>query len=287
LTASLCPAGGVTAPVLFAGRLYEGITVLAALGYDAAELSLRDPAEVDVERLRAALAAAGLAVSSISSGRAFVEDGLSLASPDPAIRQAIGQRLAAYLELAAQLGSAVTISGIRGRLPREDRANEVRRATGRALHDLAQVAQALGVQLLLEPLNRYEINYVNTVAEARQLIADAELEGIKILLDLFHMNIEEVSLAQAVIEAGPLVGYVHFADSNRRAPASGHTDFAPVLAALLQVGYRGYLGMEILPLPDDATAARLGVENTRRLVEAALTADRARRTEQAQLGGHN
>ena len=127
----------------------------------------------------------------------------------------------------------------------------------------------MGVQLLLEPLNRYETNFANTAGEARQLIAEAELEGVKILLDLFHMNIEEVSLADAVRETGELAGYVHFADSNRQAPGRGHTDFAAVLDALIAAGYRGYLGMEILALPDDETALRGGLENTRRLIEEA------------------
>jgi hypothetical protein len=70
------------------------------------------------------------------------------------------------------------------------------------------------------------------------------------------MNIEENDLASALLEAGALLGHVHFADSNRRAVGLGHTAIAPVIAALRQIGYRGALSAEILPLPDAATAAR-------------------------------
>jgi sugar phosphate isomerase/epimerase len=69
------------------------------------------------------------------------------------------------------------------------------------------------------------------------------------------MNIEEASIADALRAAGDLVGHVHFADSNRRAAGMGHTDFAPIAAALQEIGYAGYAAAEIFPLPDPAAAA--------------------------------
>ena len=77
------------------------------------------------------------------------------------------------------------------------------------------------------------------------------------------MNIEETNLAGALIEAGSLVGHVHFADSNRRAIGFGHTDVAPIIAALRRIGYAGYLSAEIIPLPDDAAAARQTIASVR------------------------
>jgi sugar phosphate isomerase/epimerase len=70
------------------------------------------------------------------------------------------------------------------------------------------------------------------------------------------MNIEEPDLAAAIREAGKHVGHVHFADSNRQAMGFGHTDPAPVISALRDIGYQGYLSAEILPLPDPEAAAR-------------------------------
>lgn len=84
------------------------------------------------------------------------------------------------------------------------------------------------------------------------------------------MNIEEVSIAGAIRLAGPRLGYVHLVDSNRRAPGCGHTDFASVLDALMETKFSGYLGMEVLPWPDDLGAARLALENTRALVGSKL-----------------
>jgi sugar phosphate isomerase/epimerase len=91
-------------------------------------------------------------------------------------------------------------------------------------------------------------------------------KNVRVLSDLFHMNIEEPDISAALREAGPLVGHVHFADSNRRAIGMGHTDAASIVAALRDIGYTGYLSAEILPLPDSATAARQTIESFQRLV---------------------
>jgi sugar phosphate isomerase/epimerase len=78
---------------------------------------------------------------------------------------------------------------------------------------------------------------------------------VKLLCDLFHMNIEEISNAATLRACGRHVGHVHFADSNRQAIGFGHTDAASVVAALQDIGFAGYLSGEILPLPDSAAAA--------------------------------
>jgi sugar phosphate isomerase/epimerase len=87
---------------------------------------------------------------------------------------------------------------------------------------------------------------------------------VKLLCDLFHMNLEEVSLAEALRNAGQHVGHVHFADSNRRAVGFGHTDLAPVVQALREIGYAGAVSAEILPLPDSDAAAAQTMQAYRR-----------------------
>ena len=89
-------------------------------------------------------------------------------------------------------------------------------------------------------------------------------QNIRLLCDLFHMAIEEADIAVALRECGPLVGHVHFADSNRRAIGMGHTAVAPIVAALRDIGYKGYLSAEILPLPDADAAAKRTMESFRK-----------------------
>jgi sugar phosphate isomerase/epimerase len=88
---------------------------------------------------------------------------------------------------------------------------------------------------------------------------------VKLLADLFHMNIEEVDLARAIRAAGARVGHVHFVDSNRQAAGFGHLDFLPVLQALHSIGYEGYLSAEAFPLPDSVTAAKQTIQKIKAL----------------------
>jgi sugar phosphate isomerase/epimerase len=119
------------------------------------------------------------------------------------------------------------------------------------------------VPLLYEPLNRYETNLLNRQLDAAQFLETRGIGNVKLLCDLFHMNIEEVSNAATLRACGRHVGHVHFADSNRRAIGFGHTDAAPVLAALRDIGYAGYLSGEILPLPDSEAAAAQTIQAIR------------------------
>ena len=89
---------------------------------------------------------------------------------------------------------------------------------------------------------------------------------MRLLADLFHMNIEEADLAAAMREGGRHIGHVHFADSNRRAAGLGHTDFAPVVAALREIGYAGYLSAEVFAWPDPTAAAQQTIDSFRKHV---------------------
>ena len=103
--------------------------------------------------------------------------------------------------------------------------------------------------VLVEPINRYETDFVNRCEEGLELLDEVGGDGVKLLLDTFHMNIEERDLPDAIALAGDRLGYVHMVDSNRHAPGLGHVDFDGVLAALAQIDYRG------LPYPSDREAA--------------------------------
>ena len=137
-------------------------------------------------------------------------------------------------------------------------------AIGR-MKQLHLATQSRDVPILYEPLNRYETNLCNTLADGAELVS--HVPNVKLLADLYHMNIEEASLPESIRSHGSLIGHVHFADSNRRAAGLGHTDFAPIVAALRNVGYAGYLSAEVLPLPDAATAAKQTIESFRKHVD--------------------
>ena len=97
-----------------------------------------------------------------------------------------------------------------------------------------------------------------------KLIRSLKATNVKLLSDLFHMNIEEPDIGTALRAAGSLVGHVHFADSNRQAVGLGHTDFAPIAEALSGIAFNGYASAEVFPLPDGDTAAKRTIASFRK-----------------------
>jgi sugar phosphate isomerase/epimerase len=137
--------------------------------------------------------------------------------------------------------------------PREDR-----KVLLEALLELAEHAAGEGVWLALEPINRYEDYMVNRLDQAVDLAEEVErelgLDSVRVCADLFHMNIEEDDLAEAILAAGPRIAHVHVDDTNRLQPGTGHMDFAAVLDALRAVGYDGWLALECRLRGDPETA---------------------------------
>jgi sugar phosphate isomerase/epimerase len=111
------------------------------------------------------------------------------------------------------------------------------------LRDLVPAAQAAGVSLFLEPLNRYEAYIVNRVEQGAAIAAEVGPE-IGVMADFFHMNIEEADIAASIRANAPHIVYVHVADSNRLQPGRGHLDFRPGFRALKEIGYDGPLAIE-------------------------------------------
>ncbi len=253
--AALSPHSTVFGPMLFAGEIETGLQAAAEAGLDVVELSLRAPADLPCQHLQSMLSAYGLELSAIATGQSCLHDGMCLTSPDSAAVRATVERLKAYIELASHFGAAVIIGGVRGRLT-GSAADQTAQRQGavEAIRTCAQIAAERNVQLMIEPINRYETNFVNTADEAMQLLEAVGEPDLKLLLDTFHMNIEEVDMLATLRRVSDGLGYIHFADSNRRAPGQGHIPFRAVMQTLVAIGYRGVISAEILPVPDDRTA---------------------------------
>ena len=255
ISVAMSPYPSVFAPLVFAGRLKEGIESLAKTGFNGVEISLRHATDLDADWLENILADTGLDVSAFASGRLCLEERICLSDTSPAMRKKVFENLSAILRLAAHFHAPVIIGGVRGKLTgSQDQKTEQRACAIGTLLRCAQVADDLGTHLLLEPINRYETNFINSAQDGLDLIEDIGHPAVKLLLDTFHMNIEEVDLCATIRKVGGRLGYMHFADNNRLAPGQGHIDFPAILRALAEIGYSGFISAEILPSPDDATA---------------------------------
>jgi sugar phosphate isomerase/epimerase len=249
------PSSARPGPLLLWGDLAGAFRQAAELGCQGVEIHCRSAEDLDLLGVKRLIAEYGLRVPTLGTGMA-AGDGLSLCAPRPEIRAQTVERVRGHIEFAAEIGSAVTIGTLSGKLGAATEEDRVCRR-GRALDALAQVcalARRAGVTVLLEPLNRYECDYINTLADATKVAAELGAPNLKLLADTFHMNIEEVDLAASLKAAGSSLVHVHLADSNRQALGHGHLDGVAILNALAQIGYQGYLAFEVFPLPDASTA---------------------------------
>jgi sugar phosphate isomerase/epimerase len=262
ITVSLVPEakGG---PFVFWNGVEDACARAAGLGFDAIELFPPSAAALDDGHLRDRLRRHGLHVAAVGTGAGWVVRKLTLTHADPAVRRQARDFVGEIIDAAAAFGAPAIIGSMQGRWESGVARETALGWLGEALEELGARAADRGVPLLYEPLNRYETNLFNRLAETADWLRSLRTTNVRILADLFHMNIEEADPAAALRAAGPLVGHLHFADSNRRAVGLGHSAVAPIVAALREIGYAGYLSAEILPLPDAATAARKTIESFR------------------------
>jgi 5-keto-L-gluconate epimerase len=247
--------------VAFKGDFEANVARIAAMGYRGVELAIRDPRLVDVSALDAVLRRYGLAVPAIGTGQAWGEEGLSFTDPDPSIRAAAIERVRLHVPLAAHWGAVVIIGLLRGVVrPGVDRS-QAEAWLVEALCDCSREAEPEGVRLALEPINRYETTLINSAAQGLELIERVGTPNFGLLLDTFHMNIEEPSIEQSIADVGPRIFHFHVADSNRWYPGSGHLEFRSILAALRATGYDGWVSGEFMPRPDALTAAAKAIEH--------------------------
>ncbi len=244
----------------FKGDLETNLRRIAGLGYDGVELAIRDPKLVDLDDLERLIHSCGLSVPAIGTGQAWGEEGLSFTDPEPQVRAAAIQRIKSHVPVAACFGAVIIIGLVRGIVkPGVDPAQAMDWLS-EALGECSAAAQPHGVRLALEPINRYETTLVNNAAQGLELIERVGAGNFGLLLDTFHMNIEEASIADSIGHCGEHIFHIHVADSNRWYPGAGHLDFGSVFAALRSSGYRGWVSGEFMPRPDAETAAQKGIE---------------------------
>ena len=229
----------------------------AELGYDAVEIFAPAADAVDQQHLRELLDRHQLALAAVGTGAGWVKHRLQLADADGAKRLAASQFIRSIIDFGGAFGASAIIGSMQGRS-----GDGVDKATARgyladALDELGEYASKHNVPLIYEPLNRYETNLITTIADGVELMKSLSTDNVKLLADLFHMNIEETNLADAIRAGKGHIGHLHFVDSNRRAAGWGHMDYAPIAAALKEIGYDKYASAEAFAYPDaDAAAAQ-------------------------------
>ncbi len=238
--------------------LQDTFARLAKYGYNGVELKgeLGNYTVEEVNRLRKEF---GLEVPSVLGWNIYPIPGRDLASPDETERSAALKYGQDCLDFAAQVGARVfvVIPAPANRLtpvgnPQGEQAwmEAAQREWDLAVDSIRQTARyaaRFGIELAVEPINRYETYLVTTVEDVLRFNAEVDEPNVKINLDCFHMNIDEADPAAAIRKAGTDLIHMHAADSNRLAPGRGHTDFGAILAALREVDFGGTFVLEPVP----------------------------------------
>ena len=245
--------------VAFKGDFEANVAKIASWGYDGVELAVRDPKLVNAGQLERVVADCGLVVPAIGTGQAWGEEGLSFTSNDPAVRAAAIERISSHVPLAEHFDAIVILGLIRGMTPEGQTHEQSMAYLVEAIQRCAAAAEGTSVRFALEPMNRYETDLIHTAEDGLDLIERVGADNFGLLLDTFHMNIEDADIGESIRVCGDRIFHFHVADSNRWHPGAGHLDFGTILADLEATGYQGFVSGEFMPKPDADTAAERGI----------------------------
>ena len=248
-------------PFVYWDDLGDGIRHAQQLGFDAVEVFAPSADAIPEGQLHYLLEQTGLQLAAVGTGAGWVVRRLSLTDPQASRRDEARAFIRSMIDFGGAHNAVAIIGSMQGRhgdgVDRDCALGYLRDA----LEELGEYAAQYNVPLIYEFLNRYETNLVNTVSEGVKLLEQLSTQNVKLLADLFHMNIEETNLAEAIRAGGDRIGHVHFVDSNRQAAGRGHMDFVPIAQALKDIRYDGFASAEAFPIPDSQQAAQQTIES--------------------------
>jgi len=262
VTISLVPEAR-QGPFVFHDGLEGGCQAAAELGFDAVEIFPESAAGVPAAELGRLLAASSLGLAAVGTGAGWVKHRWHLCHAAADVRTQARSFIGAIVDVAGGLGAPAIIGSMQGSSSGDVPRDTALEWLAESLHALSARAARYGQVLLYEPLNRYETNLFNRQADAAAFLCDRGIANVKLLCDLFHMNIEEADMAATITACGDRVGHIHWADSNRCAMGLGHTDPRPIVQALRSAGFQGHLSAEIFALPTPLDAARTTIASIR------------------------
>lgn len=225
------------------------------LGYEGIELLIRDPAAVDTALLDEKLAEYDLKVAGIGTNPMQKADNLFLLSADEAVRAEARKRFSGILSLCERYNAVSLVGKYRGMVDDSQPGctwDDLMKLT----HSMCEEAAARNITVCLEPQNKSNINNLITIEDALDWINKSGEANLKILADIYHMEMTEQSIPDSIVKAGDKIGFIHMSDSDRKVPGLGRVDIKAVVESFKKIGYQGYMSFEIDQLPDAESAAR-------------------------------
>jgi sugar phosphate isomerase/epimerase len=232
----------------------KALSLLKSNGFDGVELNLNFSDKSLLARIKGAIDEAGLELAAVGTGSLYAIDHLSFTDPDPAKRARAVAVVKDLLQFASEANASVIIGMVRGVTPLD--RNSIAELLGECLEECDSTAKESGTKLALEAINRYETQSLNTAEEVATIVDKLKLRATGLLLDTFHMNIEERSIENTLSNYVSRIVHFHIADSNRWPPGNGHLNVDVLLIQLRNLGYQGWVSAEALPKPSRVDAVK-------------------------------
>lgn len=254
-------------------KIDDVFTYCARIGYDAVEIApftlakyVTDIPAAERARIRESAARAGIAISGIHWVLVQAE-GMFLTSPDPATRTRSAQYFCDLVDFCADLGGKIIVVGSPKQRNRAEGVSFEQAWTWATdvFRPAVQRGEARGVTICFEPLPAEDTNFINTAEEAVRFTRQLASPNFKVILDVRAMSHEAKPIPQILRESRGEFAYVHANDKNLKGPGFGAVDFAPIAAALREVGYDGTVSVEVFNFDEGPeTIATKSLEYLRR-----------------------
>lgn len=241
------------------GRAQESLCArIKEWGFDGVELFVSDQEPADVPSVRQFLDRLGLERTTCG----VLPREAHLVSAQPAVRARGVAYLKKLVDQTADLGGKLICGPLYaglGLMTGARRTADEWKWAVEGLREVASHAQMRGVTMCLEPLNRFETYFLNTLADAAQLVREVGAPNVKVHFDTFHANIEERNPAASLRAVANELGHVHLSENDRGIPGTGHNDWRGVLLALKEIDYHGWLTIESFAQPEPELAAAAAI----------------------------
>lgn len=232
--------------------LEKSVKRLSKLGYEGIEIMVKRDC-YEIEEVKSVVRSYNLFVSSIAGRYPWTLEERDLSNINKQKRRIAVQYAKECIDYARFLEAPLCLIAPSpvGKLAPESTYEKEWECAVESVQETAEYAQKKQVTLTVEPINRYETYMVNNVDQGLRFLHAVNKTNVKLMVDCFHMNIEEPDISTSILKAKDNLIHIHIADSNRQAVGMGHIDFRTLTRTLRQINYEHYLTMEFVPpLPD-------------------------------------
>jgi len=230
----------------------KALQIIKAHGFEGIELNLSFSDQRKLSRIKETVDDSGLELAAVGTGLVYARERFSFTDKDASNRSKALTIVKNLIGFASGEHAVIIIGLVRGSPSQRNASTD--RYLRENLKECDRIANENNVRIALEAINRYETSLLNTATEVAQVIDEEQLTATGLLLDTFHMNIEEQSISDSIRSNARRIVHFHISDSDRWHPGHGHLEIAALLRILEDTGYNGWVSAEILPKPENLQA---------------------------------